>query len=146
VLIQLIPGPLATLFGVESDLLDFTVVALRVQALMMPFIGIQILATQYFQSSGQPLKSMFLSMTRQVLYLIPLIYLLPLVITHIFPTLSPLDGVYFAYPVSDVLSIATCTVLTMIEFRRLNRRIKEQAANTPLEGAASDPSLPPPER
>ncbi|MDR1014230.1 MAG: MATE family efflux transporter [Coriobacteriales bacterium] len=125
VLVHLVPGPIVMLFGVEDDLLAFTVGALKVQVFMMPLIGLQVVAVQYFQSSGQPLKSMILSTTRQILYLIPLIYLLPKVITHIFPTLTPLDGVYYAYPVADILSIVTCGILMLIEFRKLKARIRE---------------------
>jgi Na+-driven multidrug efflux pump len=116
------------LFGVTDDLFTFTIGALKVQMFMMPFVGLQVVATQYFQSSGQPLKSMFLSMTRQILYLIPLIYLLPLVITSIFPSLAPLDGVYYAYPVADALSVITCGILMVFEWRRLNAIIREQKA------------------
>jgi putative MATE family efflux protein len=132
ILIHLIPGPIATLFGVKDELLAFTVSALQVQVFMMPVIGLQVVATQYFQSSGQPLKSMFLSMTRQILYLIPLVYLLPTVITRIFPSLTPLDGVYYAYPVADALSVTTCAILMLFELRRINARIREQRLTASL--------------
>jgi putative MATE family efflux protein len=128
-LVHIIPGPIVMLFGITDDLLTFTVGALKVQMFLMPLVGIQIIATQYFQSSGQPLKAMLLSLTRQVLYLIPLIYLLPLVIPSLFPSLTSLDGLYYAYPVADTLSVATCVIFMSFEFRRLNRRIREQAAD-----------------
>jgi putative MATE family efflux protein len=139
ILVHLIPGPIVMIFDIKDDLLDFTVKALKVQVFMLPVIGIQIVATQYFQSSGQPLKAMFLSLTRQILYLIPLIYLLPHVITHIFPSLAPLDGLYYAYPVADVLSIITCTTFMIFEFRRLNRKIKEQSAAIEAAGSPTVP-------
>jgi putative MATE family efflux protein len=123
---HLFPNQIVYLFGIQSDLRDFTITALKVQVFMIPLIGLQIVATQYFQSSGQPLKSMFLSMTRQILYLIPLIYLLPMVITSIIPSLTPLDGVYYAFPVADILSVATCAILMVSELRKLNIRIREQ--------------------
>jgi putative MATE family efflux protein len=129
-LVHLIPGPIVMLFGVKDDLFTFTVGALKVQLFMMPLVGLQVVATQYFQSSGQPLKSMLLSLTRQVLYLIPLIYLLPTVITSVIPSLTPLDGLYYAYPLADILSIITCAILMLFEFRKLNRRIKEQSLSS----------------
>jgi putative MATE family efflux protein len=125
-LIHLIPEPIVMLFGITDDLLTFTTGALKVQMFLMPLVGIQVVATQYFQSSGQPLKAMFLSLTRQVLFLIPLIYLLPAVITHIFPLLAPLDGLYYAYPVADALSVITCTIFIVFELLRQNRKIMEQ--------------------
>jgi putative MATE family efflux protein len=121
--IHLFPEPIIAIFDVKDDLLDFTVTALKVQVFMMPLVGLQVVATQYFQSSGQPLKSMILSMTRQILYLIPLIYLLPLFITSLSPSLLPLDGVYYAYPVADLLSVITCAILVFREFRKLNAKI-----------------------
>jgi Na+-driven multidrug efflux pump len=130
VLVHVIPGPIVMIFGITDDLLVFTVNALKVQVFLLPLVGVQIVATQYFQSSGQPLKAMFLSLTRQILYLVPLVYLLPLVITHIFPSLTPLDGVYYAYPVADALSVITGTIFMAFEFRRLNRKIREQSVAT----------------
>ncbi|MDR2106399.1 MAG: hypothetical protein LBP24_03225, partial [Coriobacteriales bacterium] len=67
-------------------------------------------------------------MTRQILYLVPLIYLLPMVITSIIPTLTPLDGVYYAFPVADTLSVVTCAIIMFFELRKLNARIREQQA------------------
>jgi Na+-driven multidrug efflux pump len=133
-LIHLIPEPIVMLFGIRDDLLVFTTGALKVQVFLMPLIGIQVVATQYFQSSGQPLKSMILSLTRQVLYLIPLIYLLPRVITSIIPSLTPLDGLYYAYPVADLLSVATCLALMVYEWRALNAKIRER--NLATQGGA----------
>jgi putative MATE family efflux protein len=123
---HLFPDEIVYLFGVTDDLRDFTIAALKVQVFMLPLVGLQIVATQYFQSSGQPLKSMFLSMTRQILYLIPLVYLLPKVITSLIPSLTPLDGIYYAYPVADILSVVTCAALVAFEFRKLNAKILEQ--------------------
>jgi putative MATE family efflux protein len=126
VLIHLFPEQIVYLFGIKDELRDFTVTALKVQVFMMPIIGLQVVATHYFQASGQPLKSMFLSLTRQILYLLPLIYLLPMTIGFIIPTLTPLDGLYYAYPVADALSIITCAILMAFELRKLNARIQEQ--------------------
>jgi putative MATE family efflux protein len=137
ILIHVIPEPIVMLFGITDDLLVFTTGALKVQMFLMPLVGLQVIATQYFQSSGQPLKAMLLSMTRQILYLIPLIYLLPLVITHVFPSLAPLDGLYYAYPLADALSIITCSVFVFFEFRGLNAKIREQAAK--IETATEQP-------
>jgi putative MATE family efflux protein len=129
VLIHLFPTQIVNFFGIKDDLLHFTVTALKVQVLLMPLIGIQVVTTQYFQSSGQPLKSMFLSSTRQILYLIPLLYLMPQVITAIVPSLTPLDGLYYAYPLADVLSIITCVIMMALELRKINAKIREQQSS-----------------
>jgi putative MATE family efflux protein len=128
--IHLFPTQIVYVFGVKGELEQFTITALKVQVFMMPIVGIQVVATQYFQSSGQPLKSLFVSVTRQLLYLIPLLYLLPHIIPTIFPSLAPLDGLYYAYPVSDFLSIITCVILVAFELRKINARIREQKTST----------------
>jgi putative MATE family efflux protein len=128
-LIHLFPDQIVNFFGIKDDLLHFTVTALKVQVFLMPLIGIQVVTTQYFQSSGQPLKSMFLSSTRQILYLIPLLYLIPQIITSIIPSLTPLDGIYYAYPVADILSIITCVIMMAIELRKINAKIQEQQSS-----------------
>ena len=126
-IVHLIPEQICSLFNITGDLLHFTTTALKIQVFMMPLVGLQIVATQYFQSTGQPLKSMFLSMTRQILFLIPPLYLFPMIIMQVMPGTTPLDGIYWSYPVADALSVVTCGILVAIEFRKLNRKIREQS-------------------
>ncbi|MCL1880350.1 MAG: MATE family efflux transporter [Actinomycetia bacterium] len=126
VIVRLFPGPIAMLFGVHDDLLEFTTGALRVQLFMLPVMGLQILAAGFFQSTGQPMKSLFLSLTRQVIFMIPLIYLMPIVMPTLFPQLIALDGLYWAYPICDVTSVVTAAIMMRIEFGHINRRIAEQ--------------------
>jgi len=128
VLVRLFPEPIVGLFGVQDDLLEFSTRALIVQMFMTPLLGLQALGSNYFQASGQPLKSMFLSLTRQILYLIPLIFLAPIVITAINPSLTPLEGLYYSFPVADALSVITTVILITIEFRKLKAKIKQQEA------------------
>ena len=126
VFVELVPEPIARLFGVKDDLLAFTAKALAVQLFMIPVMGLQVLSSNYFQASGQPLKSMFLSLTRQILYLVPLIYFMPTLITLISPSSIPLEGIYYAYPIADALSIITAVTFMFIEFKKLKARIREQ--------------------
>jgi putative MATE family efflux protein len=145
IIVHTVPGPIVTLFGVSEQLKDFTVFALQVQMFFMPLIGVQVITSNYFQSSGQPLKAMFLSLTRQIIYLIPLLYFLPLVIQNIVPSLTPLDGLYFSYPVADILSVATSGTMMLVEIRRLNRMMKKQEQDEKdkelMEKPANQPSL-----
>jgi putative MATE family efflux protein len=126
VLVHLIPGQIVGLFNVRDNLRDFTTTALRVQLFMTPVLGLQALASHYFQSSGQPLKSMLLSLTRQLLYLLPLIFVLPRILPLLFSFITPLDSLYFSIPIADLLSVTTAAILMAIEMRKLNRYIKEQ--------------------
>ena len=76
--------------------MDFTAFAIRVQFLMLPFVGFQIVSSNYFQATGQPAKSVFLTLTRQILFLVPLLYLMPVVLPQLFPQFTGLDALYFA--------------------------------------------------
>ena len=120
-MVQLFPSPIVGLFGVERELHEFTINAVQVMMLLMPLIGIQILTAGYFQATGQPFKSMFISLTRQLLYLIPLLFILPLVVQQIAAAITPLQSLYYAYPIADILSILTAGTMMLIEWRRLTR-------------------------
>ncbi|MDR2671924.1 MAG: MATE family efflux transporter [Coriobacteriales bacterium] len=137
-LVHLFPQPIVAAFGVEAELYDFTIKATQVQMFFMPLIGLQVLVSGYFQSTGQPLKSMFVSLTRQLLYLIPLLYFLPLVIANITAAITPLESLYYAYPIADLFSIITSGGMIMLEWRRLNRRIAAQHESGPGKPAVAD--------
>jgi putative MATE family efflux protein len=130
-LVELFPAPIIAIFGIEEFLVDFTVFGLRVQMCMMPIMGLQLIATNYFQSTGQPGKSTVLALTRSVLYLTPLMIVAPLVMPLFFPSVTPLASLYYSYPASDLLSVATAVLLMAIESRKLKRWIIERDAELP---------------
>ena len=119
--VHLFPNQLVSFFGVEDELLEFTVFALKVQLALLPFVGFQIVGSNYFQATGQPAKSVFLSLTRQILFLIPMYLVLPLVMPVWFPQYTALDALYFAVPVADFCSIFTVLVFILLELRRIRK-------------------------
>ncbi len=127
--IYLFTTTIVSAFGiVNEDLNEFTAFAMRVQFVTLPIIGFQIVSSNYFQATGQPAKSIFLSLTRQILFLIPLIVFLPDLIPHIAPSLHGLDALYFAHPCADLLSTVTTAAFVVLEVRRLKRMEAEQKA------------------
>ena len=119
-LVHLFPNQIVGLFGItNASLADFTIFALKIQLLMLPLVGFQIVGSNYFQATGQPMKSMILSLTRQVLFLLPLMFWLPEVLPGWFPQFTGLDALYIATPVADFLAIFTVGVFIAIEMRRL---------------------------
>ena len=121
-LVHLFPEQIVGFFGITNESLrDFTVFALKVQLLMLPFIGFQIVGSNYFQATGQPLKSIFLSLTRQILFLVPLLIVLPMVLPSWFPQFVSLDALYFATPAADFLAIFTTVVFIVLEMGRLKK-------------------------
>ncbi|MDR2197251.1 MAG: MATE family efflux transporter [Coriobacteriales bacterium] len=127
-LVELFPAPIINIFGIEEYLVDFSVLGLRVQMFMMPIMGLQLVATSYFQSTGQPGKSTILALTRSVLYLTPLLFLAPVVMPMLFPGVTPLAALYYSYPLSDLLSVATAAWLMVIEARKVKQWIAERDA------------------
>ena len=121
-LVHLFADPIVGFFGItDSDLKSFTVFALSVQLFLIPFVGFQIVGSNYFQATGQPAKSVFLSLTRQILFLIPLYIGLPMVMPMWFPGYTGLDALYFACPVADFLAIFTTAIFVLLELKRLKK-------------------------
>lgn len=115
--IQLFADNYVKLFTKDATLISNSVTALRVYLFMLPIVGFQIVSANYFQCTGKPLKSMILSLSRQVLFLIPALYILP--------KIFKLNGVYAAAPVSDLLASLVTFILLMHEIKHLNNRHME---------------------
>ena len=129
VLLMIFAPQVVTFFGIqEQGLVEFTAFALRVQLAMLPLVGSQIVGSNYFQATGQPAKSIVLSLTRQILFLVPMLLILPEVLPQIIPSLTSLDAVYFSTPVADTLSILVTGTFVLREWRKLTKRIKQQDA------------------
>ena len=135
VLIHVIPGPIVQMFGVEGPLEEFCIFALQVMTAMFPLIGFQMMSSNYFQSTGQPLKASLLSLTRQVLFLIPLLLALPALLPN-FLNVTSLQAICFTYPTADTLSIITTAAFIIPEILKLRRREKEEASREQLTEAS----------
>jgi len=80
---------------------------------MTPIIGIQIVGSSLFQSLGKALHALILTLSRQVLLLIPLVLILP----HFFT--NKLMGVWIAFPISDLVTTLITFVLLKSEMNKL---------------------------
>ncbi len=129
-IIHIFPAQLVGLFGVEDDLMDFGIWALQVQTALIPFIAIQMIGSNYFQATGQPVKATILSLTRQLIFVIPLYLACPVVMPMLFCELTPLMGYSFTFPIADTLSIVLCGAFLIAEIRKLHRKIDETEIDT----------------
>ena len=86
---------------------------MRTYLFMAPVNGVQILSSNFFTAIGKAPRGVFLSLTRQVLFLIPLILILPLFLG--------LDGILYAAPIADAVAFAV-TVVFMLAFYRSTKR------------------------
>ena len=109
------PRMFARAFTSDVQLLNLAENALRISILAFPLVGFQIVMSGYFQSIGQAKKSIILSLSRQIIFLIPSIIILP--------RLFGLNGVWAATPVSDFLA----AFLALIFFLRQRKILKQMA-------------------
>ena len=107
-----IPRLAAGIFTHDETLLAMSVDGLRILTLGFPIVGFQMIGTNFFQSLGMVKKSVILSLSRQILFLLPLLYVLP--IWH------GANGVWMSFPISDVLSALLTGILLRRLFRKFN--------------------------
>ncbi|MDO4183328.1 MAG: MATE family efflux transporter [Coriobacteriia bacterium] len=134
-LFEIFPALVLSIFNIDPELMDFACLTMRIFAMWLPLVGYQMMGSSYFQSSGQPLKSTILELTRQILFLIPLYLLFPPVAMSVFGV-SGLIGVELCVPISDALAFIVTTVFVVKEVRRL-RALRDESARQG-EGAAPD--------
>jgi putative MATE family efflux protein len=105
------------LFNKEKELIEIGTRGIRIFMLMVPVVGVQIVITNYFQAVGKASRAILLSLTRQVLFLIPLILILP--------SFFGLDGIWMAGPIADFSSSMLAVFLLLKEFRYLQDKHDE---------------------
>lgn len=116
---QFCPEYIARAFTTDSDMIEKTAQALRISTVAFWAVGFQIVSTNLFQSLGLAGKSIFLSLTRQILFLLPLIY--------IFSSVLGLQGVWMAYATSDIVATLVTTVMVIFQMRKINKLVRENS-------------------
>ena len=111
ILILIFAEPLCRLFGSEGDNLRHAAYTMRVYNMLLPLVPFSSVGAGFFQSIGHPKKAVFISLSRQVLLLIPFVLLLGYVFGQ--------TGVLYAVPVADVGSSSIALVLMVRQCRRL---------------------------
>jgi len=112
---ELFPGFIMRMFGIEGALLADGIVALRIIVAMIPIIGLQVVGATLFQSIGKAIPSLVLSLSRQVLFFIPLVLILP----RFFGVL----GIWMTFPAADLLATIVTSILVKKEMNKMT--IKE---------------------
>ena len=112
---QVFPRQIIRLFGDGSEeYYQFAVRYFRVYMFFICLTFIQPITSNFFTAIGKPVKGVFLSLTRQIIFLIPLILILP--------RFMGLDGILYAGPIADFAAISTATIMAILEFRRKEYR------------------------
>ncbi len=111
ILIAIFPAMLASLFTSDPVLIEYCVPALRISLCTFPVVGTQMIATSFFQSIRKPGLSMLISLSRQLLFLLPLLLVLP--------PIMGVHGVWWSMPIADVFSITLSVILLLREYKKL---------------------------
>ncbi|WP_311550473.1 MATE family efflux transporter [Prevotella aurantiaca] len=108
------------LFTKDPELIQRSIKAISIIMMMYPFIGCQMVITNFFQCIGKVKVSIFLSLSRQLLFLLPLLVILP--------NFYNINGVWAAIPTSDFIAVVVSITIMTIYLRRLKKEQKEYKA------------------
>jgi putative MATE family efflux protein len=126
-LLMLFPGPIFGLFSKEPRFIEEGARIVRIVILCIPLVGFQIVGATLFQALGKAFPSLFLSMSRQILFLLPLILLLPLRYGQ--------NGLWISFPLADFLSVFVTAAWVAWQMRLLREHEAGQTmARDPLAG------------
>ena len=117
---ELIPTPVIHIFGAGPELTEKAVRAFHLVVAAFPLVGAQMVIGNFFQSIGHAGKSIFLSVTRQMLFLIPLLAVLP--------QWWGLDGVWLSMPISDSISFVAAACMLAYMIRKIKRNEARRTA------------------
>lgn len=117
---ELIPDSLSEMFLTSDSTIEATSECLRISMSMFWMVGIQVVATTFFQSIGEARKSIFLSLTRQVLFIIPLLLIMP--------DIFGLKGVWMSFPSSDILAFSVTVAMICHRMKQLSRNNRTDSA------------------
>ena len=110
------PKSVAHIFISDADLVDSTARCIKIVMVMFWMVGLQIVVTNFLQSIGRVGASIILSFSRQVLFLLPILYIMA--------DIKGLDGIWLSFPISDVCATIVAIILISIEFRRINLHVQ----------------------
>lgn len=106
---ELIPRTVVSIFTDDLELIELSVNGMRIVFLSYPIVGFQMVTANFFQSIGMVNKSIFMSLSRQLLFLLPCLL--------IFPYFWGINGIWYSMPVADTISSIIAGVLLVRQLR-----------------------------
>ena len=110
---EFLPVQAVSLFTNDPQLIDLAAKGLKTMNIGFALVGFGMVSSNFFQCLGMVRKSIFLSLTRQLLFLLPLIYTLPLWYQE--------KGVWMSFPISDTLNVVVSAILIIDIFRKFDK-------------------------
>jgi Na+-driven multidrug efflux pump len=127
------PG-IASIFTTDPELIEIGSRALRIALLIIPLVALQIVGSIFFQAIGKAIPALFLSLSRQIIFLIPAVLILP--------NIWGRAGVWIAFPVADLLAVVVTVVWLHHELVRLDSVHRDDGPDS-TEGKSDERRLSP---
>lgn len=118
IIVQVFPTVIIGFFNKDPELMSISIKGIRIYLLTLPIIGIAITGSNFMQSIGKAKESMFISLLRQVILLIPLILILP--------RTFGLDGIWIAQPISDITATIVTAIILIKQFKEVEKEEQEK--------------------
>lgn len=112
-----IPDVVASMFTNDESLIEISSYALSVSLLGFVFISLQVIGTQFFQSIGMGLKALLLSLSRQLIFLLPSIIILP--------KFFGIKGIWYSMPISDTIAGVMAIFMITMQIKFFRRKMDE---------------------
>lgn len=117
IITEMFPDTISSLFTTDKQMIDIAREGFRVYFICYPVVGAQIVIQNFFQSVGHPAPSIFLSLTRQLVFLLPFLWILP--------QFFGVTGVWMSMAGSDILASLVAAVMIIVWLHKMNKRYKE---------------------
>jgi Na+-driven multidrug efflux pump len=112
---ELMPGACIRIFTNDPELTEIARNGMKINFIFFPLIGSQMVIGNFFQSIGMPGKSILMSLSRQLLLLIPFLIILP--------RYYGINGIWYSMPASDILSVILGFSLIIPQVRKLKKMV-----------------------
>lgn len=120
IIAEFFPYQCARLFTTDQTLIGMAIEGIRIHMLAFPIVGCQMVITNFFQCIGKAKISIFLSLSRQMLFLLPLLIILP--------PIMKVDGVWTAMPISDTVASVVAFIMLAKYLRKVKKNNMQQSA------------------
>lgn len=119
---QIFPGMIIRMFTSDEELIKLAEHGMHIILLLLPVIGFQMVSTSFFQSIGMAGKAIFLSLTRQLIFLVPCLFILP-------RYWGP-DGVWGSFPIADLLATVTTALMLTWQLKKFKSQGLDNAKDS----------------
>ena len=118
-----IPRIVASVFTTDQEMIEMAARGIRIMLFCFPIIGTQMVTCNFFQSIGKANIAIFLSLTRQLIFLIPFLIIFPYLFN------DGAMGIWYSMPVSDFLASAVAYWVLAQNYRKLKKKALEESEN-----------------